>query len=421
MIDYRDFSAAVRRAAQYAKRVANIKGPVVLDGQIPPRSNGNRIGSINVTADTALRHSAVWACITLRAGLISTFPLDVYRKISDDVRVHVTTPQILVTPGGKQWPITHWMYATQFDLDRVGNAFGIITETTQNGLPAKIVLQKAVSAQVRRSGEDGRLKYKFANDNTWYDEDKVWHERAYPVSGLDVGLSPIAYAAWSIAESLSEQDFALQWFGNGGMPKAELVNSEKKLNPKEARIIKDRYNQTVNHGDVFVHGNDWTYNMMQANKMGTEWIEGRRFSLEDIARFFGVPTDLIDATAGVGSNIKYANITQQHLKFLVLRLHSAVTFREVALSTLTAAPRFVKLNTDSILRMDPLQRAQYIGALVGQWLMTNSEARQLDDRLPLTDSQIEEMVKIYGAPKPPQTPSSDPNGAPPSDSGGGHD
>jgi len=140
---------------------------------------------------------------------------------------------------------------------------------------------------------------------------------------------------------------------------------------------------------------------MQAEKMGNEWLDGRRFSLEDCSRFFGVPTDLIDATAGVGSNIKYANITQQHLKLLVLKLHPIVVRREMALTTLTAKPRYVKLNTDAILRMDPLQRAQYIGAMVGARLLTNSEARALDDREPLTPEEIAEYETIYGPPAAP--------------------
>lgn len=418
MIDFREIPDALRRARGLAYRVANIKGPITLDGQIPSRSWANRIGTVNVNADTALRHSAVWACLNLRADLVSTFPLDVYRKVLG-VRYSVTTPEILVNPGGTQWPMVHWLWATQFDLDRLGNTFGIITERTQNGLPAKIELQAAASTVIRKT--KGVLKYRFGSDATWYPADQVWHERAHTMAGLDVGLSPVAYAAWSIGEYLSMQDFALQWFGNGGLPKAQLKHTSKKLDMREARIIKDRYNATVTHGDIFVHGTDWEYDMMQAQQMGNEWLDGRRFSLEDCGRYFGVQADLIDATAGVGGAIRYANITQQHLKLLVLKIAPAVIRREVALSTLTAQPRYVKLNTDSILRMDPLQRAQYIAAMVDARLLTNTEARGLDDNEPLTDEEIKEFEKIYGAPgaagAKPKKPLTDPSSA----GGGGSD
>jgi HK97 family phage portal protein len=401
VIDLRTTSAA--RWLQ--KRIANIKGPIVLDGQIPPRMYAQRVGTVNVDGNTALKNSTFWACLRLRADLISTFPLDVYR---DDKalggRIDVTAPQVLRNPGGIDWPLIHWLWATQFDLDRYGNAFGIISARTPNNLPAQIDLQDAARAQVIHK-QDGTYVYKFGNSHVEYAPENVWHEKAYPVAGLHIGLSPVMHAAWTLGESMSMQDFALQWFGNGGMPKASLQHTSKKIDGEEARRIKDRYMATVNHGDIFVHGMDWVLSPMQADKMGTMWIEGRRYDSEEICRYLGVPTDLVDATAGVGSNIKYANITQQHMKFLVLNLGPAVARREMALTTLTAQPRYVKLNTDAIMRMDPLQRAQYITALLAAKLITNTEGRSLDDRPPLTAEQESEFTRLYGPPsglQPPQ-------------------
>src|SRR5690349_22002342 len=47
--------------------------------------------------------------------------------------------------------------------------------------------------------------------------------------------------------------------------------------------------------------------------------------------------------------------------FLVMHLGPVVSRREEALSRLTPGPRFVKLNTDALLRMDPSSRADKIG------------------------------------------------------------
>ncbi len=40
-----------------------------------------RSGGVYVSTDTALRTSAVWACLRLRADLISSFPVDVFRTV----------------------------------------------------------------------------------------------------------------------------------------------------------------------------------------------------------------------------------------------------------------------------------------------------------------------------------------------------
>jgi hypothetical protein len=38
-------------------------------------------GEANVSRDRAMRQSAAWACLRLRADLVSTMPVDVYRKV----------------------------------------------------------------------------------------------------------------------------------------------------------------------------------------------------------------------------------------------------------------------------------------------------------------------------------------------------
>jgi phage portal protein BeeE len=60
-----------------------------------------------------------------------------------------------------------------------------------------------------------------------------------------------------------------------------------------------------------------------------EWIDGKRYGVSDIARFFGCPGDLIDAAVSTGS-ITYANMTQRNLQFLIMHLGPAVYRRERA-------------------------------------------------------------------------------------------
>src|SRR5213595_2599314 len=95
---------------------------------LPPRMSARK-GSVNVTTDSALTHSAVWAAVRLRADLISSMPIDCFRRLpADGVDVEVNKPRVLVTPSshgeGQPLGMPEWMYSTQVDLDRVGNTFG---------------------------------------------------------------------------------------------------------------------------------------------------------------------------------------------------------------------------------------------------------------------------------------------------------
>ncbi|MDT0306863.1 phage portal protein [Streptomyces sp. DSM 44917] len=373
------------------------------DQLIPPRPAA-AAGTAVVTNDTAMRHSAVWACLRLRANLVSTMPVDVYRWV-DGIQVEVPKPPVLVTPGGERVGMQEWLYSTQVDLDRAGNAVGLITSRDGLGLPARIDLVPLAEVMVRC--RKGQLKYQVGGET--FEPENVWHEKQYTLSGLHVGLSPVAYAAWSIGEYLTIQDFARDWFGNGAIPSAHLKNTAKTIEPKQAAETKQRFKAAVANRDLFVTGADWEYKMIAAENSGTEWIEAKRFSIGDIARFFDCPGDLIDA-AVAGSSVTYASITQRNLQFLIMHLGPAVIRREDALSSLTSRPRFVKLNSDALLRMDPAARAATIATQINSRVLAPSEARALEDRPPFTESQMAEFDRLFGQ-RNPTTPTPAPAGA----------
>src|SRR5690242_21329538 len=122
---------------------------------LPVRSAQGKTGSVLVNNTTAMRHSAVWACLALRAGLISTFPVDVFRDYTLNgvqMAMPMPTPPVLVAPGGEDWEYEDWCYASQVDIDRTGNAVGLITEKNAAGLPARIDLQDINTVSVRVLG-----------------------------------------------------------------------------------------------------------------------------------------------------------------------------------------------------------------------------------------------------------------------------
>jgi HK97 family phage portal protein len=346
-------------------------------------------GSVVVTAESSLRMSAVWACLRLRANLMSAFPLDVYRRVGG-VHVEVPKPPVLVNPGGDAWPLNHWLYASEFDLGRAGNTFGMIRARDNAGRPSLIEPLALRSVSVFR--KDGRKGYRV--DGKEVDAADVWHEKRHPVPGLDVGLSPLAYAAYSIGEYLSIQEFALSWFGAGGPPRSHLRNTSKTLTSTEALEVKERHRAAVRSGEVFVTGSDWEMSMVAAEQTGMEWLEAKRYGIGDIARFLDVPGDMIDAPTA-GSSITYANVTQRNLQFLIMSMGPAVLWREQALSTLTSAPRFVKLNTDALLRMDPEMRSRVIAQQITARVLAPSEGRELDNRPPFTDAQLAEFDRLF--------------------------
>jgi HK97 family phage portal protein len=373
--------------------------------ELYPRRLPMATGRPLVTADTGLKHSAVWACIRLRNDLISTLPIDVFRKVNlgnGPVQVECPVPSVLVTPGGVEGSITgpsvpqilwpEWCYSSGVELDRTGNSIGLIREKDGNGMPVRIDLQASSDCGFRGVGSQ-ITKYRIGNK--WYDPPDIWHERQFTVSGIPIGLSPIMYAATAIGQYMAVEEFATEWFASGAIPRARLKNTARTIPPGEAQKVKDAWRASLAFGEPFVHGSDWEYDMLQAQAASNDWIEAKNFSINDIGRFFGVPGDLIDAVMKSGTRITYQNITQRNLQFLIMHLGPSIIRREKSLSCLLLRPRYVKLNTDAILRMDPATRAAMLKTQIDSRILAPSEARELDNRPPFTESQLKEFDRFW--------------------------
>lgn len=352
-------------------------------------------GGVPVTLDSALRHSAVWACLRLRANLISTMPINSYRLVGG-IQIDVPDSPFIDSPGGEDQPRHEWIQASQVDIDRAGNSFGVIRKVDAAGKPAQVDLVpysevscrvkggRIVSAKV--GGEDLDLKY-------------LWHERGFVLPGIPIGLSTIAYAAMSIGGYLSAQQFALDWFATGAHPAGHLKNTEQDgLSTDVIQVAKERFKASAQNRDIFVSGMEWEYTPAAADAAQAAFLDEMRYGIADICRFFDVPGDMIGAETSSGS-VTYANITQRNLQLLIMHLGPAVIRREQILSAQIAKPRFVKFDTDSLLRMDPMTVTQMLAARIAARLETPSEARGQINLPPLTEADCLEFDRLF-PPKP---------------------
>ena len=378
--------------------------------EIIAERTGRRLGfgKSSVTRERSLRNSAVWGCLALRADLVSSSPVDVFRRI-DGVQVEQTKPPVFVKPGGKAWRFDEWVYATQWDLDSAGNTLGIILAVDGLGLPA--LLDPVNIDDVTFIGKGSTIK-KVRVGRDVYNYDQVWHETQYRLAGSPVGLSPIAYAARAINNHLSAQEFAEEWFGNSTVPGGHLKNTSKVLDKKQAARVKENFKATVQSGDVWVSGMDWEYSMLSAKASESQFLELMDATVVDVCRYLGVPGDMIDAPTK-GSSITYANITQRNLQFLITKLGPAIQRREAAWSTgLLPQPRYAKLNTNALLRMDLKSRYDAYKIGVDARFLPPSRILDLENQPPLTPEEEAEFARLF--PNKAPTPAPAPTGGNPS-------
>jgi HK97 family phage portal protein len=161
-------------------------------GSIVPAST---YAAVPVNPQTALQHSAVWACVDLISSAISTLPLYAYRK--GELEPLADLPPLLRQPSGTM-DLVDFLYAALQSLLVRGNAYGLIVDRAGAGLlPSQVELLAPDRVQVEANS---RIIWRL--DGQEVDPASIWHMKAFTTPGSVVGLSPIAHARQAIGLGL---------------------------------------------------------------------------------------------------------------------------------------------------------------------------------------------------------------------------
>lgn len=352
-----------------------------------------------------MRHSAVWACQDLIAGMMSMLQPWAFKLPpngmptpnpgqggtgqSADAPVKVSRqPQILNEPAAGM-DIGDWLYAGTLSLLR-GNVYGSIVDTTSLGYPAQIELQDNAKVSVRQLA-DGTPEYKF-NGKLQTDLSTVWHRSIFRPPGSLTGMSVMEFARRAIQLGLSAEEFANGFFEEGAHPSGMLLNdSTATFDQKDAKTVKEKFMAAV-HGsrEPVVMTGGWKYQQLQANPTDSQFLDTLSASDLMVCRFHRVPPEIV-AVAISGSSITYANVEQRGLDFLTYCMQRWITWWERKLGRMLPAGQYCKFDLSPLLRTDILTRWQVNHAQIASRVMTQDEVRAGEDLPPLTPEQREQV------------------------------
>jgi hypothetical protein len=114
-----------------------------------------------------------------------------------------------------------------------------------------------------------------------------------------------------------------------------------------------------------------------------EFLESRKFSVNEIARWFGVPPHLIsdvERSTSWGTGIE-----EQNLAFLIYSLLPDITLWEQAMRhTLILQPErfFAQFNVNALLRADTKTRYEVYQLAITNGILSPNECRELEERNP---------------------------------------
>ncbi len=350
-----------------------------------------------VTGHTALSLSAVWGCTNLLAGTISTLPLMIYREKDGAREVAKDHPLYRIlhdSPNYDQTAVDFWDFMAG-SIELRGNAYA---EKIRGGGGIEGLVPIFADVSVKRL-KNGDLEYRWVEDDkqrVLTDRD-VLHIRGFGGNPLG-GMSTLEFGRNSFGLARSVEKSAATTFKNGLRLSGQLVLPEfigKEKRDEYYSLLRNEFTGSVNSGKPFIAEGGIKWETLSISPEDAQMLESRRFSVEEICRFFGVPPHMIGHTEN--STSWGTGLEQQTLGFQKFTLRRRLERLEQALEKqlLTPADRasgvHIEFSLEGLLRGDSAARsAFYASGLQNGWYTIN-EVRALENLAPVEGGGIPRM------------------------------
>lgn len=336
--------------------------------------------------DGALQVSAVWSSVELITDNIASLPLFVYKKQTGQMghkELARDTPLWMLlheNPNMRQTPMEMWQYLTMNYLLR-GNAYARLD---RNDLGEVTQIWPLSSDQVEVEVlQDGSIVYKYSYEGkvAVYSSSSIFHWRDKG-NGV-VGMSRLDYMRSSVNVAVNAQNHTANVFRKSAK-RPGVFMIDKLLTEEQRSAIRRNYKGLVegNDDDLLVLEAGAKFEPLNMTPADVQLLETRRFSVEEIARWFGVPSALINDTAqtttwGTGIDQLIQGFYKFRLRTILESLEQAIERR--ILSARQRELYTVEFGLDAVLRGSLKDRLDTGSKAVQNGLMTRNEWRQLEN------------------------------------------
>jgi HK97 family phage portal protein len=221
--------------------------------------------------------------------------------------------------------------------------------------------------------------YSFGNDIAVLASDNVLHLKN--LGNGTTGLAKLEFMRSTTDEAAKAQQSAGKIFGNGGKPTGILM-IDKVLKPEQRIAIKNNFLDMSEGSTSRLHllEAEMKYQQLSLSPADQQLLETRKFSVEEICRWFDVPPVLVhhsNVTAW-GSGIEQLVQGFYTLAIRPLLINIEQSTRKRVMTPGQRARGSVEHSLDALLRGNPKDRAEINAKNVQNGLVTRAEVRQLE-------------------------------------------
>lgn len=356
-------------------------------------------GGAVVSPETALKLSAVWACVKLRAETISTLPLHLYDSNKKIAKDHGLYRVLHDSPNADMCASEFWQIQSAC-LDLWGNAYSYITRRNDRSV---ISLEPLFpSEMVKKRLKDGGFEYHYTENGKVkiYTDDEILHFKGFTLDGY-VGLSAIQFFAQTIGMQFDANNQAQDWFKNGLKVGGFLETGEQTLTGEQRTRMRKHlaeFSKPENSGKYMILEAGMklaSASAIRINPIDAQLLESRYFGIEEICRAFGVPPQLIGHTNKASSWA--SSLEQTNQGFLTYSLNPQLVRYEQTISRKLLLPQDKykyrpKFAVDGLLRANNTARADFYVKMTQNGLYTRNEVRELEDMPRAEDPTADQLM-----------------------------
>lgn len=350
------------------------------------RSNAGK----RVTDRTALQHTVVYACVRVLSEAVAQLPLHLYKYTNSGKERVPQHPLYFLLHDQPNPEMTSFRFRETLmsHILIYGNAYAQII---RNGRGEIIGLYPLTPDRIKVDrDEHNKLiyiysRYDEANPNIKTQGEIVLKQKDVlhiPGLGFDglVGYSPIAMAKNALGISLACEEYGASFFANGASPSGILEHPGVIKNPAKIREAWHNAYGSGNSHKVAVLEEGMKYQPIAIPNNEAQFLETRKFQIEEIARLYRVPLHMI----GDLDHATFSNVEHLSLDFVKYSLDPWLVRWEqelmrALLSEFEKGKYFIKFNVEGLLRGDYASRMQgYATARQNGWMSAN-DIRELED------------------------------------------
>lgn len=343
-----------------------------------------------VTPLSAMQCSTVFACVGVLAETVAQLPVRVYQRTKAGSRVrlydHPVARVLGKRPNAWQTPFEFREMQMQHAALR-GNAYAF--KVYAMGEIAELLPIPSDMVSVKQN-PDWSLTYAvdFGSERGGQKEvpaANMMHIRYRTMNGYE-GISPIAYQRESIGLAKAAEKHGARLFKNGARPGGILQHPRTMSAEAQERFKKSwqaAFTGENVHGTALLE-EGMEFKPLTMSNEDAQYLETRRFQVEDIARIYRVPLHEIQAnerTTSWGSGIESMNIgfATRTIGPWVKRWEEAAMRDLLTNDERESGEIVVKFAMEGLLRGDAKSRADFYALMVQNKIMTRNEVRALED------------------------------------------